>query len=214
MTTPPGAVASNARQADREAGGGGDIFGRKYGPLPGWGWALLAGGGALAYFWWKKRQAAQAATTAATTTNVGSYTGFTSSNVATLQSEIQQLQGQLAATSKTTTSTGTPSGGPPTGTSTTSSTGTPTGGSSGGGSKTSTPVTTAPVVVVNPWQGPNLRGMTIPQAIQALAGYQGGQYKISNITLGGNNVTASQAGSHTIYSFTPYSNGAIRIGLN
>lgn len=113
MTTPASAVAGNAEAAQREAaarerrpaaaGGGKDLFTRKYGPLPGWGWAVVAGGAALIYFYWRSRQKAQAAT-ASTTGSAASYgvtstTGYdTAASQAALQAEIEQLQGALSRT--------------------------------------------------------------------------------------------------------------------
>jgi hypothetical protein len=107
-------VASDARETTQDTqrrtekapAKGGSFFTKKYGPLPGWGWSLLAGGGALAYFWWKHRSAQQAA---ATTTSTGSSTAYSGTgyagSIAALQSEIQQLQGELSTTAKTTTTT-------------------------------------------------------------------------------------------------------------
>lgn len=106
MTTPAGAVAGNAAQAQREAaprGRAGDsLFSRKYGPLPGWGWALLAGGGALAYFWWRRRSLQQNTSTG---TSVTTGSGSVTDQLAALQDEIDALQGELA-TSGTSTTTG------------------------------------------------------------------------------------------------------------
>jgi Fibronectin type III domain len=115
MTTPAGAVASDTRAAQRQAAagtkpapkGGDSLFSRKYGPLPGWGWALLAGGGALAFFWWRSRESK---TTTATTASTTPATGTGWANAANaLQAEITALQGS-SATSVTTTKTSTGSG--------------------------------------------------------------------------------------------------------
>lgn len=57
---------------------------------------------------------------------------------------------------------------------------------------------------------PNLRGMTVAQAQQAL---QGSGYNISNISAGGQTVSAGAAGSDPIYSYTTYPDGTVRIGL-
>lgn len=58
---------------------------------------------------------------------------------------------------------------------------------------------------------PNLKGMTVAQAQQAL---QGTGYNITNVSAGGQNgITASQAGSDPIYSYTTYPDGSVRIGL-
>ena len=107
MTTPAGAVAADANATARDADGkkgkqGGGIFARKYGPLPGWAWALLAGGGAIAVFWWRKREEAKASSASSASSAV---TGTGWANAAnSLQGEISALQGQ-AATSKTASST-------------------------------------------------------------------------------------------------------------
>jgi Fibronectin type III domain len=98
-------AASNASAAQQEAaqreGKGGNFFSRKYGPLPGWGWSLLAAGGALAYFWWRSRSKNQAVSSGYTGTGV-------SGQLASLQSEIDALYGQSAsAVTKTTGTTGT-----------------------------------------------------------------------------------------------------------
>jgi Fibronectin type III domain len=97
VTTPAGAVAADAqRQATPPRGGGADnIFSKKYGPLPGWGWTLLAAGGALAVFWWRKRKAAETAATAATA--VTTQTGWQNAAEA-LQQEIDRLQGTSSST--------------------------------------------------------------------------------------------------------------------
>jgi hypothetical protein len=107
VTTPAGAVAADADATERSAAPkgkqNGSIFARKYGPLPGWGWALLAGGGAIAIFWWRKREASKNA--GASTAYTAAATGTGWANAAnSLQDEISALQGQ-AATSKTSSST-------------------------------------------------------------------------------------------------------------
>ena len=82
------------RRPARQSPAGQGAFDKKYGPLPGWGWALLAGGAALAYFLYRKYQAAQAAAQAQPTTVTGAVDYGPS--IATIQSEIQQLQGQAS----------------------------------------------------------------------------------------------------------------------
>lgn len=67
--------------------------------------------------------------------------------------------------------------------------------------------------VVSPWRGPNLDGLTVPQAKAALAGYQKGKYTVVNITRGGQDISQADAGTDTIVSFTPYSNGNVRVGM-
>jgi PASTA domain len=107
VTTPAGAVAADAdatERASRPKGkqAGGSVFSRKYGPLPGWGWALLAAGGAIAIFWWRSREESK---TAPATAYTAAATGTGWANAAnSLQDEISSLQGQ-AATSKTSSST-------------------------------------------------------------------------------------------------------------
>lgn len=92
MTTPAGAVAADAQRSAPKGSGADNIFSRKYGPLPGWGWALLAGGGALAFFWWRSRKAAEA-TTATSATAASGWANAASA----LQREIDQLQGGATA---------------------------------------------------------------------------------------------------------------------
>jgi hypothetical protein len=149
VTTPAGAVADDANatanSAAPKAKGGGGIFARKYGPLPGWGWAALAGGGALAFFWWRSREskAATAATTSATAVSGTGATGWANA-AAALQQEIDSLQGQ-AATSTTTT----PTGGTTAKTTSSTSTGTTPG------PVTALTVTAkSPTVVVVSWRPP------------------------------------------------------------
>lgn len=72
---------------------GGDVFSKKYGPLPGWGWTLLAAGAGVAYILYRKYKSAQAA---ATTASAQTYTpsGIDyGPQLATIQEEIQNLQG-------------------------------------------------------------------------------------------------------------------------
>lgn len=100
-------MAADAQATERSAAPkgkqGGSIFSKKYGPLPGWGWALLAAGGAFAVFWWRKRE--ESKSTASATAYTAAATGTGWSNAAnSLQDEISALQGQ-AATSKTSSST-------------------------------------------------------------------------------------------------------------
>lgn len=155
MTTPAGAVADDANATARSAGkpapkGGGGIFARKYGPLPGWGWALLAGGGALAFFWWRQREnKSTAATTAATAVSGTGATGWANAASA-LQQEIDSLQGQGA-----TSTTSTPTGGT---TAKTTSTGT---GTTTPGPVTALTVTAkSPTVVVVSWRPPQFSSKT------------------------------------------------------
>jgi hypothetical protein len=164
MTTPAGAVASDASRAQQQAARPGEkqqgFFSRKYGPLPGWGWSLVVAGGALAYFWWRKRQAA--GSTAAAT---GTTAGATASSIGALQREIDALQNGTAGTTSGggggtvgggtggtgTTTSGTTSGTGTGTTKTTSGTGTgttkttsPTTGTTTGTTTTKTTVKTTP----------------------------------------------------------------------
>ena len=94
----------------------GNVFTRKYGPLPGWGWMLLAAAGVGGYLWWRNHQSASASasTTAGTTTDTSGTTDTTdyADQIATLQAEIAQLQGAASTTTTGagTTTTGTGSG--------------------------------------------------------------------------------------------------------
>ncbi|MDA8323850.1 MAG: hypothetical protein M0030_29130 [Actinomycetota bacterium] len=77
---------------------GGNFLTRKAGPLPVWGWAALGAGGYLLYRWWSSRSAAStSATTAAATAAATPSSGIDyAPQIATLQAEIQQLQGQVS----------------------------------------------------------------------------------------------------------------------
>lgn len=100
--TPVGAVADNGAAAQREAEArpqGGGFFSKKYGPLPGWGWAALAGVGAIAWFWWRSRSNSQASSPADTSgTDTGSTDPQVQDQLASLQDEIDALQGELSST--------------------------------------------------------------------------------------------------------------------
>ncbi len=76
----------------------GNAFTKKYGPLPGWGWAGLAALAAVGVWWYRNRQSQQAAQAAqANTAASGPGTDY-GPQIATLQSEIQQLQGAGSTT--------------------------------------------------------------------------------------------------------------------
>jgi hypothetical protein len=172
MTTPAGAVAANARGAQRDAEprertapkGGTGFFQQKYGPLPGWGWAAVAAGGALVYFFWKSRKAATSApgstVTVTAATAATASTGYAGS-ISALQNEVSALQGQLQPTPGTAATTS-KSTGP--GTVTTAQTTSKTANS------TSTAAPTGTVVV------PNVVGMRANTAIGELTS-QGFKYK-------------------------------------
>lgn len=88
--------------AEDEPGGtprrGGNFLTRKAGPLPVWGWAAIGAGGYLLYRWYSSRSSAS--TTAATTAAAGTSTSASgidyAPQIATLQTEIQNLQGQVS----------------------------------------------------------------------------------------------------------------------
>lgn len=84
---------------------GGNFLTRKVGPLPAWGWAALAAAGAGVYFWYRNRQgqaAAAAPSAAGTPTGAQGTSGATdqAASIATLQDEIQQIQGELSKDAK------------------------------------------------------------------------------------------------------------------
>lgn len=85
---------------------GGGFWSHKYGPLPAWGWAALAGGGALVYWFWKRKQSS---TTAGSTTATAPSSA--ASAIGTLQSEIDQLQGDVSQLGTVASSIGSGSGG-------------------------------------------------------------------------------------------------------
>ena len=101
----------------RETPGGGNVLTRKVGPLPTWAWLGIIGiGGAAVWYFYKSRQASAAASSG-TATQTGNCTDTNGNSVpcdqvdyggqiATLQTEIQDLQGGEAGEG-TTTGTGT-----------------------------------------------------------------------------------------------------------
>ena len=76
------------------SGAPGNVFTRKFGPLPGWGWAALAGVGAIVYMWWRNKQGANAAAAASTPDTTGAVGDDVQGQLATIQTEIQDLQGE------------------------------------------------------------------------------------------------------------------------
>ena len=77
---------------------GGNFFTKKFGPLPGWGWAALAAVGAVGYMYWRNRQNAAAAaaggdTAGAAADNSGAVTDDITGQLSTIQTEIEALQG-------------------------------------------------------------------------------------------------------------------------
>lgn len=104
--------------ADNEPDGGGlaNIATRKYGPLPGWAWAALLGGGAAVALWLRGRAAKAAGVNDTgpdmTATDQGVSSGDAAADLAgygasfgVLQSEIMDLQGAVARTNTTGTTT-------------------------------------------------------------------------------------------------------------
>lgn len=164
------------------AGGFAGALARRYGPLPGWAWAGLAGAAAVGIIWWRRRSAkatgagTDAAGTDQTAADQGLSAGMTADELAAaggsfavLQSEIQQLQGQ-AATHQTTGTPPAPAGNPkpPSGT------GTPT---PPGHATHYVTVTVQPFTSKNPpWQS-TLSGIAahynVPGGYQALAKLNG-----------------------------------------
>jgi Domain of unknown function (DUF4214) len=110
-----GEVAPSAGQP-----GGGNIFTRHYGPLPGWGWLAVVAGAGLVFYLYKQGQSASSTTSnvaGATPASAANSGGYTSSPIASslqgLQSSIGDLtnsvnqlptSGQIAQTISTTPS--------------------------------------------------------------------------------------------------------------
>lgn len=109
MTTPPRPAAAPAspRTAPPSSGpsGGGSFWTRKLGPLPGWVWVSLIGAtGAVGWYLWKQHQNATDAAAAAAQTTAPSPDQATTDQtdfagqIAALQAEIQDLEGQTTPT--------------------------------------------------------------------------------------------------------------------
>jgi len=77
---------------------GGNVLTRKIGPLPTWAWLTLGLAGGVGYIWWRNRQNASATAADNTATDTAAAgtesSGDDAGSIATLQSEIQQLQGE------------------------------------------------------------------------------------------------------------------------
>jgi hypothetical protein len=84
--------------------GGGNILQRKFGPLPGWGWAALAGVAAAGYLWYRNRQGGSAAADSASADSAatGAVGDDVQGQLSTIQTEIQGLQGAESAEGSTT----------------------------------------------------------------------------------------------------------------
>ena len=86
-------------------GASGNIFQRKFGPLPGWGWAALAAVGAAGYLWYRNRQGASAAQAAASTDQSAATQAVgddVQGQLSTIQTELQNLQGSESQEGETT----------------------------------------------------------------------------------------------------------------
>src|SRR5215468_2710343 len=84
------------------APGGGNILQRKIGPLPGWAWAGLAGVGALAW-WYFRNRSGQAAADASAGEDANAAVGDdVQGQLSTIQTEIQNLQGEESQEGSTT----------------------------------------------------------------------------------------------------------------
>ena len=91
------ATETSTRAGPATGSAAGNVFTRKYGPLPGWGWAALAGVAAIGYWWYRNKQGAAAAASSAGTAagNTDASAGVDySGELSTIQSEIQTLQGE------------------------------------------------------------------------------------------------------------------------
>ena len=82
--------SSSSRPAQSEGG-----FDRKIGGLPAWGWVLIAAGAGVAFILYRKYTAAQAAAAQSNQTFTPSGIDY-GPQLATIQSEIQDLQGTLS----------------------------------------------------------------------------------------------------------------------
>ena len=82
--------------------GGSNVFQRKFGPLPGWGWMALAGVAAAGYLWYRNRQGASAADAGAASDTSGAVGDDVQGQLATIQTELQNLQGEESTEGSTT----------------------------------------------------------------------------------------------------------------
>lgn len=80
---------------------GGNVLTRKIGPLPGWAWAGIAVAAGVGYIWWRNRQNAAAAAATDTGTATTDPGVDQSATDAVLQSEIQNLQGEVSTPAPT-----------------------------------------------------------------------------------------------------------------
>lgn len=94
------ATEAPVRGAPSPSPSGGSGLTRKIGPLPVWGWVAAAAAVGVGFIWWRNHQAnAATAATSDTASGVDTSTDDAAS-IATLQSEIQQLQGDESTDEK------------------------------------------------------------------------------------------------------------------
>jgi hypothetical protein len=98
----PEATTRGSKVPPSSPAGGGNILQRKFGPLPGWGWAALAGVAALGWWYFKNRQGQAAANTAAATDTTGAVGDDVQGELSTIQTEVQNLQGSESQEGSTT----------------------------------------------------------------------------------------------------------------
>lgn len=82
------------RTAPPSSAGAGNAFTKKYGPLPGWGWAALAAVAAVGVWWYRSHSGASAAQAAASQDTTAATGDDIQGELATIQTEIQDLQGE------------------------------------------------------------------------------------------------------------------------
>jgi hypothetical protein len=100
-------VADTPPDAPRPAAGGGFSLSKRYGPLPAWGWGLVGGVGLYAaYRFYESRQSSSTAASSSSTSS-GEAIDY-APQIATLQAEIQQLQGTGSSAVSTTTASTAP----------------------------------------------------------------------------------------------------------
>lgn len=174
---------------ERDGGSLDQAFSKKYGPLTGLQWTLVAAGAGGIYIWYRRSH-----TSTGTSTSTGSgYTGQPfdyGPSIAALQSEVQGLQSGQG---------GTAAPPPPT------STGTSSHHKSGG----SVTQTAGPATPQN-YTGPKTSLAAATSYLQS----QG--YSVTNVSSGGKSLSAAQIQAmqnQPVYSVTPYSNQTARIGL-
>lgn len=94
------ATEAPVRGAPSPSPAGGSGLTRKIGPLPAWGWIAAAAALGVGFIWWRNHQAnAATAATSDTASGVDTSTDDAAS-IATLQSEIEALQGEESTEDK------------------------------------------------------------------------------------------------------------------